>query len=65
MIEKKPKTNIYSVVNISGDYSLGKIKWYPAWRQYCFFPEEQTIWNKDCLQEIKIFIQKLMNDRKR
>lgn len=65
LIEEKPKTNVYSVINISGGYSLGLVKWHPAWRQYCLFSEEQTIWNKDCLKEIEKFIQKLMNDRKR
>lgn len=65
LIEKKAKTNIYSIINISGNYSLGEIKWYSAWRQYCLIPYEDTIWNTDCLKEVENFIRKLMNDRRK
>lgn len=63
LIEKKAKTNVYSVVNISGKYPLGEIRWHPPWRQYCLFPYESTIWNKDCLDMVNGFIQKLMEER--
>ena len=43
---------------------LGRISWYPQWRQYIFSPCENTVWNKDCLKDIQDFLQKLMDERK-
>lgn len=31
---------------------LGEIKWYGPWRQYAFYPLENTIWNKQCMKDI-------------
>ena len=59
LVEQKPKTSVYAVRNISSQLIIGWIKWYGAWRQYCFFPEENTIFSKGCLQEIIEFIKKL------
>jgi hypothetical protein len=43
---------------------LGVIKWYNYWRQYCFFPEGNTIFSKSCLEEINVYIDQLMKERK-
>ncbi len=43
---------------------LGKISWYPAWRQYVLMPSYPTIWNRDCMNDIISFINNLMEDRK-
>lgn len=59
LIHKKSKTNIYAVTNKSGDYDIGCIKWYAPWRQYCFFPGEDTVYSKGCLDDIGDFIDKL------
>lgn len=32
---------------------LGSLKWYGAWRQFCFFPAEGTIFNTGCLGTIR------------
>jgi len=61
--ESKPKTKVYSVYSKCGDCELGEIKWYPAWRHYCFFPEFETVHSDRCLREISEFITKL-NDKK-
>ena len=63
-LEKKPKTNIYAVVNIKYGNTLGIIKWHSHWRKYCFFAEGNTIYDVSCLIEIKDFIQDLMDKRK-
>ncbi len=34
---------------------LGEIKWNGAWRQYCFYPDNDTFWNSSCMQEIVNF----------
>lgn len=46
------KTGIWNVVSQSGDFTLGQIKWYGAWRQYVFFPATDTLYNTDCLVAI-------------
>lgn len=65
LIEKKRKTCIYSIRNRKGDYILGHIKWYGSWRQYCFFPEPNTTWNRDCMDYVIAFIKELMEERVR
>lgn len=63
--EKKPKTEVYAIVNETHDV-LGYIKWHPKWRQYCFFSEEiGSIFNIGCMRYIIDFIQKLMEERKK
>ena len=61
---QKPKTKLYGVVNIKSGFRIGIIKWYGAWRQYCFYPDEETIFNTDCMEYIIEFIKKLMEERK-
>lgn len=35
---------------------LGVIKWHGAWRQYVFIPENNTIWDKNCLSKVWDFL---------
>jgi len=65
LVATKSKTNVYSVLSRSSGDFLGEIKWYGPWRQYCFFPAQQTVWSKGCLAEVNSFIQKLMDKRKK
>ena len=58
------KTKRFEVVSINHGYSLGRISWHGAWRQYTFSPAFETIWNKDCLKDIEEFLQQLMDERK-
>ena len=44
---------------------LGEIKWFFAWRQFCFFPEFETVYNIGCLNFINRFIGHLMAERKK
>ena len=59
LIEQKPKTGVYECRNNSSNIVLGIVKWYGPWRQYCFFPSGDTIFNVSCLDDIKDFIHKL------
>lgn len=61
--ETKRKTDKYSVFAKSDGEALGIIKWYAPWRQYCFFPENNTVWSKGCLSEVQDFLAKLMLER--
>lgn len=57
------KTKIVGVYSLSSGALLGEIKWYGAWRQYCFFPRN-AIFNKDCLEIILAKINEMMHERK-
>lgn len=59
------KTKVYSITSKEGNYHLGMIKWYGAWRQYCFFSEQNTVWNRECMRDVEDFMQQLMDERKK
>jgi hypothetical protein len=58
------KTKLFVVVNKSSITGIGCIKWYAPWRQYCFFPNEGTVYSAGCLDDISDFIGSLMAERK-
>ncbi len=64
LIEKKPKTEVYLIVNINNHGYLGEIKWHGPWRQYVFYPYRGTVFNMDCMRYIIDFIKELMEARK-
>lgn len=57
-------TKVFLVKEKEGNGHLGMIKWYSPWRKYSFFPNQNTIFETDCLKDIISFITKLMLDRK-
>ena len=59
------KTDVYDVLSKSSGGVLGHIKWYGLWRQYCFFPSPQCVFNNVCMNDIVKFIKDLMDKRKR
>jgi hypothetical protein len=59
------KTEVYDVLSKSSGAILGHIKWYGAWRQYCFFPSPHCVFNNGCLGDIIGFVKDLMEERKR
>ena len=65
LLKKCAKTEHYTVVNKKSNDILGWIKWYGAWRQYCFFPLHETIFNTGCMKYIINFIEELMTERKK
>jgi hypothetical protein len=58
-VPKEPnrKTDIFQVVAKQGGFILGDIKWYGAWRRYCFFVAASTIFEQDCLRNIASFCE--------
>ena len=64
-VEKKAKTSVFAIFSNSSKEHIGTIKWYGPWRQYCFFPVDDTIWNKGCLTDVIDFINQLMEMRKK
>ena len=59
------KTHVVNILSKSSGFILGKIKWYGPWRQYCFFPTAETIFNIGCLEDINKYIKDLMDERKK
>lgn len=51
------KTGVWIVRSVRSGTTLGVIRWYGPWRQYCFFPTSATIFNTDCLVGIADRIQ--------
>jgi hypothetical protein len=64
LINQGEKTNVYLVINRTYSTSIGRIKWNPGWRQYCFFSEGAIILSAGCMKDICKFIDKLMAERK-
>lgn len=60
--DKDRKTEVI-VVNNKHNATIGVIKWYSNWRQYCFFPYNETIWNIDCLISINEVIMNMTNSK--
>lgn len=57
------KTILVEVINKSSGSEIGQISWYSRWRQYCFFPNENTVWNKDCLISVNEVLEMLNSSR--
>ena len=50
------KTSVYSCRNKRSGEELGQIRWYGAWRQYCYFPTVQAVYSGGCLRDIAGFM---------
>ncbi len=57
------KTTIWNIVSVSPQRILGQIKWYAPWRQYCFFPAANTVFNNECMDLIQAKITELMGSK--
>lgn len=63
LLRELSKTKVYGVFSVSSDTRLGTIKWYPPWRQYCFFPEPDTTWSLKCIEDVLTHIRKIEKKR--
>ena len=61
--ESKPKTEVFAVMTKDQEVTLGVIKWYAPWRQYCYIPDDNTIYSRGCMADINDFVEKLMHQR--
>jgi hypothetical protein len=63
--QENKKTDIYYIYPDSDtDILYGRIKWYNRWRKYCFYAEDNIIWDSKCLTELINFLDKLNKDYK-
>jgi hypothetical protein len=52
------KTDIWHVGPKEGEgWNLGEVKFHGAWRKYCFFPFENTLFDHACLRAIADFCE--------
>lgn len=49
-------TRVWDVVNESGQV-IGRVQFWPAWRQYVLFPNPKTLWSHECLQVAVAWLQ--------
>lgn len=61
----KGKTKRITILSKRHCSVLGEIKWYGAWRQYTFWPDQGTIWNTQCLEDVQNYIRALMAERRK
>jgi len=64
IIEEKRKTHVWGCFNNRSGKLIGEIKWYSAWRQYCFFPYTRSLFNDTCLDNVSHFLGQLRDGRK-
>ena len=53
------KTPIYHINENNTRDEIGEIKWYSAWRKYCFFPEYKTVWDNKCILQVMNFMNEI------
>lgn len=59
------KTQVLELCNAQNELiHLGQIKWHGSWRQYCFFPVDDTVFNKECLNDITKFLELINKEYK-
>ena len=61
----KAKTDVYEVVSKQSSEAIGEVKWHAPWRTYAYFPHADTVYEKTCLGDLTLFLQELMNERKK
>ncbi len=64
--EDTGKTQKYNIkTKTNPPIKIGVVKWFGRWKQYSFYPEPDTIFEKQCLKDIIAFIENLMLERKK
>ncbi len=63
-VNKSRKTKVWDVINRVHGVYIGIIKWYGAWRQYCFFTQGGIILSAGCMPDIEGFVKEQMDERK-
>lgn len=51
------KTSRWQVRNKFDNSYLGQVQWFGRWRQYCFFPQTNTVFERSCLRVIALFCE--------
>ena len=62
--KQKSKTQVWDIIAKQENLPLGYIAWFPRWRCYAFFPNNNMVFETDCLKNIIDFISELETKRK-
>lgn len=54
---KTGKTQVWRVLNVHHNVICGEVRWYGAFRKYCFYPSDGTLFDFDCLRLIADFCE--------
>jgi hypothetical protein len=57
------KTKVWAVHNKDYGDILGTVSWSGPWRQYCFYPQANCVWNASCLEQLTTFVNHRMAER--
>lgn len=57
------KTKRWRIETKFGD-TLGYVEWFARWRKYCFAPEENTVYEQDCLRDLATFCEQRTADHR-
>lgn len=60
---KDRKTPVVFVLSKSSGVRLGYIAWFGRWRQFCFWPSPETVFNVGCMTDIQNKIAELKAER--
>lgn len=58
------KTKVISIINKKTLFPLGVIRWYGAWRAYCFEPYDGCVFSSGCLTDLTHFLDELNREQK-
>lgn len=56
---EQPKKQVWNIVSKEDNLILGYISWFPRWRKYAFFPNNNMVFDTACLKDITAFIENL------
>ena len=54
----------YCKNNYTGE-QLGIIEFYVPWQQYCYIPNQNTVYSKSCMEDINNFIEQISKPKQR
>ena len=49
----------YYLVNRKSGECIGAVAKYRPWSQWCFFPNNETVWSDGCLADVQDFMGKV------
>ena len=58
------KTKRFAIYPKDQALAIGHVLWYGAWRKFCFFPNERTVYEEQCLRDIAEFCEQQTADYK-
>jgi len=58
-IEDGGQKSSYSCHSNKTNDELGRVSWYPRWRQYVFWSGDDTLFSVGCLSDIAEFIKQV------